>query len=125
VKLWTSLAEDEKIEQIEQREEKLNIAAQDLKNRHKTMSISLILRVVGDEKLARRSKGRTRGETSTTCSVGAPTRTSRTNDNIIGNRESHHGTSTLRKHTSVEGACYSAVRGDPHIEEHADEGKRR
>jgi hypothetical protein len=31
--IWTSLEEDEKIQQLEQREEKLNIVVQDLKKR--------------------------------------------------------------------------------------------
>jgi hypothetical protein len=70
--IWTSLEEDEKIQQLEQREEKLNIVVQDLKKRQKTMDISLRLKVrAGDEKFAGRGKDCTRGETSKAGSVGA------------------------------------------------------
>jgi hypothetical protein len=48
--IWTSLAEDERIQKLEQREEKLNVAVQDLKQRQKTMAISLRLRVMQEMK---------------------------------------------------------------------------
>jgi hypothetical protein len=38
---WTGLEQDEKIQQLEQREEKLNLTVQDLKKKQKTMDISL------------------------------------------------------------------------------------
>jgi hypothetical protein len=44
VKIWTILEEDERIYQLEQREEKLNIAVWDLRLWKKTMAISLRLR---------------------------------------------------------------------------------
>jgi hypothetical protein len=39
--IWTRLEEDEKIQQLGQREEKLNVAIRDLKKSQKTMDISL------------------------------------------------------------------------------------
>jgi hypothetical protein len=39
--IWTILEEDENIQQLEQREEKLNVVVQYLKKRQKTINISL------------------------------------------------------------------------------------
>jgi hypothetical protein len=88
VQIWTSLAEDEGIQQLDQREEKLNVAVQDLKQRQKTMPyIRETEGHAGDEKPASRSKDNPRGKTNKTGSVGAPTRASRKDDNRVGNRE--------------------------------------
>jgi hypothetical protein len=48
--IWTSLEEDEKIQQLEQREEKLNVVVQDLKKRQKTMDISLRMKATQELK---------------------------------------------------------------------------
>jgi hypothetical protein len=48
--IWTSLEEDEKIQQLEQREENLNVAVQDLKKRQKTMDISLRMKATEELK---------------------------------------------------------------------------
>jgi hypothetical protein len=42
--IWTSLEKDENIQQLEKREEKLNMVVQDLKKIHKNMNISLIMK---------------------------------------------------------------------------------
>jgi hypothetical protein len=44
VQIWTSLEEDEKVQQLDQQEEKVNTAMQDLKLRQKAMSITEILK---------------------------------------------------------------------------------
>jgi hypothetical protein len=38
--IWTSLTEDERIQKLDQREEKMNVVVQDLKQRQKTIPIS-------------------------------------------------------------------------------------
>jgi hypothetical protein len=48
--IWTSLEEDEKIQQLEQREEKMNVVAQDLKKRQKNMDISLRMKTTQELK---------------------------------------------------------------------------
>lgn len=48
--LWTSLAEDERLQKMEQREEKMNVAIQDLKEQQKTMAIPLRMRVMKEMK---------------------------------------------------------------------------
>jgi hypothetical protein len=48
--IWTGLEEDEKIQQLEKREEKINVVLQDLNKRHKTMDISLRMKVVQKRK---------------------------------------------------------------------------
>jgi hypothetical protein len=40
VQIWTSLEEDEKFQQLDQQEEQVNAAMQDLKHRQKAMSIT-------------------------------------------------------------------------------------
>jgi hypothetical protein len=42
--IWTSLGEDERIQQLDQREEKINSVVQDIKQRKKEMSISYRLK---------------------------------------------------------------------------------
>jgi hypothetical protein len=48
--IWTSLKEDEKIQQLEQREEKLNMVVQDLKKRKNTMDISFRMKFMQELK---------------------------------------------------------------------------
>jgi hypothetical protein len=38
--LWTTLEEDERVQQLDQQEEKINVAMQELKQRQKAMSIT-------------------------------------------------------------------------------------
>jgi hypothetical protein len=40
MQLWTMLEEDEQVQQWDQEEERLSATIQELKNRHKTMSIT-------------------------------------------------------------------------------------
>jgi hypothetical protein len=46
MQIWTILTEDERIQKLEQRKEKLNIVVQDLKQRQNKMAISLRLRAM-------------------------------------------------------------------------------
>jgi hypothetical protein len=111
--IWTSLEEDEKIQQLEQREEKLNVVVQDLKKRQKTMDISLRMKVVQELKnLQARSKDCAGAETSKAGSVGAISTTSRRNDRRAPNREGKMGTCTRRKKRSVKRAHNNAGFGD-------------
>jgi len=43
-KIWTSLEKDENIQQLEKREEKMNMEVQDLNKIQKKMNISLIMK---------------------------------------------------------------------------------
>jgi hypothetical protein len=40
MQMWTKLQEDENIQEVDQKEGKINTTVQDLKNRHKNMAIS-------------------------------------------------------------------------------------
>jgi hypothetical protein len=50
VKIWTILEEDEGVQQLDQREEKLNVVVHDLKQRQKMMSISDMLKIMQEMK---------------------------------------------------------------------------
>jgi hypothetical protein len=57
---------------LDQREEKLNVAVQDLKQRQKEMPISERLRATGNKKPTSRTKDNPRRKIDKTGSVGAP-----------------------------------------------------
>jgi hypothetical protein len=79
---------------------------------------------IGDEEPTDRVKNIKRKE-NYTGSVGAPTREAKKMITVLEIEKARMEQAHIRKHTSVEGACYSAGCGDPHREEHSDEGKRR
>jgi hypothetical protein len=124
--IWTSLEEDEGIQQLDQREEKMNVAVQDLKQRQKTMSISDRIKSMQEMKnMQARFEDNPRGKTDKTGSVGAPAGESREDDSRVGNRERKTGTSTLREYKSVGGAHNNAGGGDPDRKECAGQDTSR
>jgi hypothetical protein len=74
-----------------------------------------------NEKPPSRSKDNPRGTTDQTGSVGAPARTSRIDNNNVGNEESWDGSGTHIRHTSVEGACHNVGRGYLDKEKHTSQ----
>jgi hypothetical protein len=60
--IWTGLEEDEKIHHMEKREDKLNIAVQNMKKRQKTMAISLRLKAAQDMKKLQEEVKEVQGE---------------------------------------------------------------
>jgi hypothetical protein len=108
--IWTSLEEDEKIQQLEQREEKIERGGSGLEEEAEYHGhIPKNEGRAGDEKLAGRSKDCAGGETSKAGSVGAISTTSRRNDRRAPNRERKMGTcarksrEVLREHITMQG----------------------
>jgi hypothetical protein len=83
-----SLEEDEGIQQLDQREEKVNTTVQCLKKRKKQMLISMRMKArAGNKKPTSRTKGGPNGEATTTGLVGAIIGRIQENDQILRSSE--------------------------------------
>jgi hypothetical protein len=99
------LQEDEKIQQLDQKEGNINTAVQDLKYRHKNMAILYRMKVcTRDEEPADRVEVNLDGEAVKEGLVGAIIGRRKNNDYRVGRNKGHDREVTLGKYRSVEGA---------------------
>jgi hypothetical protein len=124
VHIWTSLEEDERIQQLDQRQEKVTTKVHDLKQRQKAMAILERMKSAQEMKnLQEELKTSTRRKTSKAGSIGAIAARGRKNDRRTTNRERKTITGTCRKQGSVERAHDGAGCGDTGRKECAGKGE--